>query len=145
MRGATLGSGSLDVPASLLDGLGSPFNTLALRGVVRLDWTDWRIFGQNAFGRLTVTLSDMAARVSRVKPLGSYRVIYDAQGDTGAMSLTSIRGPLLLDGQGTLRDQRFVFSGAAHADPAYAENLRSLLDLLGHRSPDGTYALTFNR
>lgn len=145
MREATLSAGSLDVPASLLDGLGAPFNTLALRGVVRVDWGDWRVFGPRAFGRMTVTMSDIASRISRVKPLGSYRVVYDAQGETGALSLSTLKGPLLLDGQGTMQDQRFLFNGVARADPNFADNLRSLLDLLGRRSPDGTYALVFGR
>ena len=145
MREATVTAGSLDVPASLLDGLGAPFNTLALRGVVRLDWDDWRVFGPRAFGRLTVTMSDIASRISRVKPLGSYRVVYEAQGEIGTLSLATIKGPLLLDGRGDMRDQRFIFNGVARADPNFAENLRSLLDLLGRRSPDGTYALVFGR
>jgi general secretion pathway protein N len=144
-REATLGSGSLMVPAGLLDGLGAPFNTLALRGDVRLQWTDWRIFGQRAFGHLTVTLSDIVSRVSRVKPLGTFRVVFDAQGEAGTLGLNTLKGPLLLDGQGSLQDHRFVFSGSARAEPAVAENLRPLLDLLGHQSPDGSYALTLDR
>lgn len=145
LREATLSAGSLDVPASLLDGLGAPFNTLALRGVVRVEWNDWRVFGAHAFGRMTVTLSDIASRVSRVRPLGAYRVVYEAQGDSGTMSISTIRGPLLLDGQGSTHDQRFVFSGTARADPHFAENLGSLLDLLGRRNPDGSYTLLLNR
>ena len=146
LHDATLSAGSIDVPASLLDGLGAPFNTLALGGVVRLDWSEWRVFGNRAFGHLTVTMSDVASRISRVRPLGSYRVTYDAQGDNADMALTTLKGPLLLNGQGSTRDQRFMFNGTAKADPAYAENLRSLLDLLGRRtSEDGSYALIFNR
>ncbi|RKP58519.1 type II secretion system protein N [Pararobbsia silviterrae] len=145
MREATLGAGGIDVPASLLDGLGAPFNTLALRGVVRLDWGEWRVFGPRAFGRMTVTMSDVAARISRVRPLGAYRLVYEAQGDTASMTLTTIRGPLMLDGTGTMRDRHLMFTGSAHAEPNYADNLRSLLDLLGRRSPDGSYALVFGR
>jgi general secretion pathway protein N len=141
----TLGGGSLAVPASLLDGLGAPFNTLALRGAVRLDWTDWRVFGQRSFGRLTVTLVDIASRISRVKPLGAYRLVFEAQGDHASLVLSTQKGPLLLDGQGGVRDQRFTFQGAAHAEAGSAENLRPLLDLLGRRSPDGSYSLNFDR
>jgi general secretion pathway protein N len=144
-RQTTLGSGSLAVPASLLDGLGAPFNTLALRGAVRLDWTDWRVFGQRSFGRLTVTLADIASRISRVKPLGAYRMVFEAQGDHASLVLSTQKGPLLLDGQGGVRDQRFTFHGAARAEPESAGNLRPLLDLLGRRSPDGSYALNFDR
>ncbi len=144
-REASLGSGSLVVPASLLDGLGAPFNTLALRGGVRLEWTAWRVFGARSFGRLTITLSDIESRVSRVKPLGAYRVVFEAQGESGTLALSTIKGPLLLDGQGGLQNHRFAFSGAARAEPALAENLRPLLDLLGHQSADGSYALSLDR
>jgi len=144
-RQTTLGSGSLAVPASLLDGLGAPFNTLALRGAVRLDWSDWRVFGQRSFGRLTVTLADIASRVSRVKPLGAYRMVFEAQGDHASLVLSTQKGPLLLDGQGGVREQRFTFQGTARAAPEATENLRPLLDLLGRRSPDGSYALNFDR
>lgn len=81
-RGAVLSAGSMAVPASLLAGLGTPFNTLDLQGDVRLGWTDWRMIGNNAFGQLTVTIDSMSSRVSRVKPLGSYRAVLQAKGRT---------------------------------------------------------------
>jgi general secretion pathway protein N len=144
-RETTLGSGSVAVPASLLDGLGAPFNTLALRGPVRLDWTDWRVFGPNSFGRLTVNLTDIESRISRVKPLGGYRMVFEAQGDHASLVLSTRKGPLLLDGEGEVRGQRFTFKGTARSTPESTENLRPLLNLLGRRSPDGSYALTFDR
>src|SRR5262249_21753081 len=60
-RGAMLSAGSIAVPASLLSGLGAPFNTLDLRGDVRMAWTEWRMLGDHAFGQLTVTLTDMVS------------------------------------------------------------------------------------
>ena len=79
-RGAVLSAGTMAVPASLLAGLGTPFNTLDLQGDVRLGWSDWRLIGNNAFGQLTVTIESMSSRVSRVKPLGSYRAVLQAKG-----------------------------------------------------------------
>lgn len=79
-RGAVLSAGTMTVPASLLAGLGTPFNTLDLQGDVRLGWSDWRLIGNNAFGQLTVTIDSMSSRVSRVKPLGSYRAVLQAKG-----------------------------------------------------------------
>jgi general secretion pathway protein N len=80
-----------------------------------------------------------------VRPLGDYRLTYESQGETGAVRLATLKGPLILEGQGDMRDRRFVFNGDARADPSVAENLGSLLDLLGSRRPDGTYALIFSR
>ena len=92
LRSATVTPGAIAVPASLLSGLGAPFNTLDLQGDVRLSWSDWRSFNQEAFGQLTVTLNDVSSRVSLVKPLGSYRVLFQAQGASSTMDLTTSRG-----------------------------------------------------
>jgi hypothetical protein len=86
LRGANITAGAIAVPASLLAGLGAPFNTLDLDGNVRLARTPWRVFGTDAFGRLTVTLGDMSSRVSLVKPLGSYEAVLQAQGASSTRS-----------------------------------------------------------
>src|SRR5258708_25100447 len=57
-RSATVTPGALAVPASLLSGLGPPFNTLDLPGDGRLAWCDWRRFHQEAFRQFTLTLND---------------------------------------------------------------------------------------
>jgi len=143
LRSATLSGGSMAVPASLLAGLGAPFNTLDLQGDVRLTWTDWRSFNRQAFGQLIVTLNDMSSRVSRVKPLGSYRVVFQAQGVAGTLDLSTTRGPLLLNGHGTLSEASTSFMGSASATPDATDNLAGLLNLLGRPTGPGQVALTF--
>jgi general secretion pathway protein N len=143
LRTATLSPGSMAVPASLLGGLGAPFNTLDLQGDVRLTWTDWRTFNRQAFGQLIVTLNDMSSRVSRVKPLGSYRVVFQAQGDSGTLDLSTVKGPLMLNGQGTVSEATTSFSGMASAAPDALDNLAGLLNLLGRRVGPGQVALSF--
>ena len=106
--GSTLSPGAIAVPASLLAGLGAPFNTLDMDGDVRLAWTEWRVLGRSTFGQVIVTLDDMASRVSRVKPLGSYRVVFQAEGEAGTIDLATSRGPLLLSGKGRCRRHRRV-------------------------------------
>jgi general secretion pathway protein N len=142
-RAATLSGGSMAVPAALLAGLGAPFNTLDLQGDVRLTWTDWRSFNRQAFGQLIVTLNDMSSRVSRVKPLGSYRVVFQAQGESGTLDLSTTKGPLLLNGHGTLSAASTQFSGTASSTPDQADNLAGLLNLLGRPVGPGQVALTF--
>jgi general secretion pathway protein N len=145
VHGATLTPGSIAVPASLLAGLGAPFNTLDLDGDVSLAWTEWRVLGRNTYGQVTVALADMASRVSRVKPLGSYRVMFQAEGAAGTINLATTKGPLMLDGQGSVSGQSTSFQGMASAAPQARENLAGLLNLLGpHTGPDSV-ALVFNR
>jgi general secretion pathway protein N len=144
-RGATVTAGSIDVPASLLAGLGAPFNTLDLDGKVRLAWSPWRTFGTDTFGRVTISLTDMSARVSLVKPLGSYEVVVQAQGASSTIDLSTLKGPLQLKGHGTLSRGSTSFAGSASATPDQRENLAGLLNLLGRPSGPGTVALTFVR
>jgi len=137
LRGSTLSAGELEVPASLLAGLGAPFNTLNLQGGVRLAWTDWRSFGKDAFGQLAVQLTEMSSSLSRVKPLGSYRVVLQAQGLAATIDLSTLKGPLLLNGHGTLGVGATAFQGTASSTPDARENLAGLLNLLGApRGPD---------
>jgi general secretion pathway protein N len=145
LRSATMSSGSLTVPAALLAGLGAPFNTLDLQGDVRLNWTDWRTFNRQAFGQLIVTLNDMSSRVSRVKPLGSYRVVFQAEGAAGTLDLSTTKGPLLLNGHGTLSQSSTSVAGTASSAPEAADNLAGLLNLLGRPTGRGQVALGFAR
>ncbi|HVE11148.1 MAG TPA: type II secretion system protein N [Paraburkholderia sp.] len=144
LRGATMSAGELDVPASLLAGLGAPFNTLNLQGGVRLAWSDWRSFGKDAFGQLAVQLTDMSSSLSRVKPLGSYRVVLQAQGATATIDLSTLKGPLLLNGHGTLGAGATAFQGTASSTPDARDNLAGLLNLLGAPRGPGVVSLDFS-
>jgi general secretion pathway protein N len=143
LRGANVSAGAIAVPASLLVGLGAPFNTLDLDGKVRLAWSPWRVFGTDAFGRLTVSLADMSSRVSLVKPLGTYEVVLQAQGASSTLALSTQKGPLMLDGHGTFSRAAASFQGTASAAPDQRDNLAGLLNLLGRPVSPGTVALTF--
>ena len=78
-------------------------------------------------------MTDMASRLSSLRPLGSYELDFDWQGQQATLTLRSIKGPLLLDGSGSLQQGRMQFSGQAQAAAGYEETLASLLNLLGQR------------
>lgn len=141
--GATLSAGRLGAPASLLVGLGAPFNTLDLQGNFRIEWTNLRLLGGNAYGQIALRLADAASRVSRVKPLGSYQAVIVATGADATLKLTTLKGPLQLSGDGQLSHGSVSFHGVASAEPAAQENLAGLLNLLGPRIAPGQYALIF--
>jgi general secretion pathway protein N len=143
LHGATVTPGAMAVPASLLSGLGAPFNTLDLQGDVRLAWSDWRSFKQEAFGQMTVTLNDVSSRISLVKPLGSYRLLFQAQGTSSTLDLTTLKGPLMLTGNGNVSSASTSFHGTASAAPEARDNLAGLLNLLGRPSGPDTVTLTF--
>ncbi|WP_343656889.1 type II secretion system protein N [Cupriavidus sp.] len=130
--GWSVQSGGIRLPASLLEGIGAPFNTLRPDGTMRIDWTalQGKFAGNQTFGHLTLQLDQMSAAVSRLRPLGSYRADVDLAGADGRLQLKTTAGPLHLEGSGTLGRQS-RFEGTAHADPEAATQLAGLLSLLG--------------
>jgi general secretion pathway protein N len=130
-------AGELLLPAEGLAGLGAPLNTLAPTGVIRLSWNllDIARQGQTVAvqGRTVLALTDMGARMSPIKPLGSYEMAMDWRGQRADLMLRTVRGALLLSGSGTLENGRLRFSGQAQAAQGYEDTLGNLLNLLGQR------------
>ncbi len=135
--------GSIRLPASLLEGIGAPFNTLRPDGMMRIDWSalQGKFAGNQKYGHLTIQLDQMSAAVSRLRPLGSYRAEVDLTGADGKLQLKTTAGPLYLEGSGTL-GQQARFDGTAHTDPEVATQLAGLMSLLG-RHEDNVTRLRF--
>jgi general secretion pathway protein N len=130
-------AGELLLPAEGLAGLGAPLNTLAPSGTIRLSWNllDIARQGQTVAvqGRTVLSLTDMGARMSPIKPLGSYEMAMDWRGQQADLILRTVRGALLLSGSGTLENGRLRFSGQASAAQGYEDTLGNMLNLLGQR------------
>lgn len=129
--------GALLLPAERLAGLGAPLNTLAPSGTMRLSWNMLQLQRMNnsvaVQGRTLLTLTDMGSVMAPIKPLGSYEMAMDWQGQTAQLGLKTVRGALLLSGAGTLQNGRLRFSGDAQAADGYEETLGNMLNLLGQR------------
>jgi general secretion pathway protein N len=132
-----LSKGQLLLPAEGLAGLGAPLNTLVPSGVIRLSWNRLdlvRLPGSVAVtGRTTLSMSDMGSRMAPIKPLGSYEMVMDWRGQQADLVLRTVRGALLLSGNGTLQNGRLRFSGQASAADGYEDTLGNMLNLLGQR------------
>ena len=137
--GWTAQAGAIRLPAALLEGVGAPFNTLRPDGLMRVDWSalQGKFAGGLLYGHITLRIEQVSSSVSRLRPLGSYRAEIDWNGADGQLALSTIAGPLHLDGGGTLGRQA-RFEGTAHADPDAATQLNSLLSLLGRRENNVT-------
>lgn len=144
LQGADMQVRSLDwkLPAELLEGLGAPLNSLALRGDVTLHAKDvsWTQSGKKGAmqGSVTVDLLGMSTAMSTLDALGSYRVtIKGNEADSGGaprMQLRTQEGPLQLEGEGAWRDGRFRFAGSAWSDAGYESRLNNLLNMMGNKS-----------
>ena len=114
-------------PASLLAGLGTPWNTVQAQGqlsastqALQLDWNQGRL---NLSGRVQLDALHVSSRLSTISPMGSYRFTL-LGGATPSLQLT---------GQGQWVGQHLHFSGVASAAPERVEALSNLLNILGRR------------
>lgn len=126
-------------PASLLQGLGAPWNTLQLDGQLslkfdkyRLQWIQGRLVMQ---GTIEASLRNTSSRLTTIRPMGNYRLIMQG-GDQVVLTLKTDHGPLILTGQGQWQGQHLRFNGEATAAPEHLPALSNLLSLLGRRQGD---------
>ncbi|TFW06585.1 type II secretion system protein N [Oxalobacteraceae bacterium OM1] len=136
-----VGAAAVSLPAERLAGLGAPLNTIQPSGQMRLSWTPLQVSRNgNAVdlnGTVTLRMHDIASRLSPIKPLGAYELIMDWRGRTAQLSLKTLRGPMLLQGNGAIENGRFRFSGTAEAEAGQEDRLANLLNLLGQRRQVG--------
>jgi len=126
-------------PAGLLAGLGTPWNTLRLEGTLALRSEGLGLSLANGRARLQggldLTALDLSSRLASIRPLGSYqaRLRADADGTTAQLDLSTLRGALLLHGQGQWIGGRLRFAGDAQAAPGSELALGNLLNIVGRR------------
>lgn len=132
---------AVSLPMERLAALGAPLNTMQPSGQMRLSWEPLPLIRQNGkigvTGSMNLEMSDVASRLSPVKPLGTYNLALDWHGQEASVKLKADKGPLLLNGSGTFNNGYLQFSGSAEADAGYEERLANLLSLLGQRRREG--------
>jgi general secretion pathway protein N len=87
-------------------------------------------------GGLQIEWREAQSALSPVAPLGSYRLQIAGAGDTARIQLDTLRGPLRLQGSGTVKGGRISFKGVASADPQMRPALIGLISVLGRRVGD---------
>jgi general secretion pathway protein N len=128
--------GASTLPADLLSGLGTPWNTLQPQGSLALS-TQGLVL-QWAQGRLAVSgqaklqALGMSSSLSTLKPMGSYQITV-LGGPSTTLQLQTIEGSLQLTGSGRWVDGRLHFQGAASAAPEHLDALSNLLNIIGRR------------
>ncbi|MBC3870219.1 type II secretion system protein N [Undibacterium oligocarboniphilum] len=131
----------LALPTERLEGLGAPLNTIGPTGKLSLSWNHLHFSRDNrmlqAAGQLQLHLTEMASRLSPIRPLGSYVMNFDLQGANASLNLMTEKGPMMLSGSGDITNGHFQFSGKAWAQQGQEAKLANLLNLLGQRRKDG--------
>lgn len=134
----TLPPTSVQLPAQWLEGLGAPWNTLQPKGQLSLQSHDFEMLFQNAsselHGALELKIENLSSRLSTVKPLGSYRVLFNSQ-SSPQIELSSVaQSRLLLSGRGQWARGRLHFEGLAETTASDEDTLSNLLNVLGQRT-----------
>ncbi len=127
-------------PASWLAGLGTPWNTLQLGGQLQLASTGLRlqsVAGQlRVAGDLQLQLRGASSRLSALPTLGSYQLLLQGSGQGGdatTLRLSSLEGPLRLNGEGQWTGAQLRFRGTAQAGDGQDSALANLLNIIGRR------------
>jgi general secretion pathway protein N len=126
-------------PASLLMGLGAPWNTLRINGTLHLAGQGLSLeflpTGLALVGQADLSLTNAVSRVSALEPLGDY--VLTVLGSPGAaattLQLRTTRGALQLNGDGQWTAAKLRFNGQANAAPGFEAVLNNLLNILGRR------------
>ena len=124
-------------PASLLAGLGAPWNTLQAAGSVRLMTQglslEWLKQQPAVAGRAEFTAVALTSSLTTLKPMGSYQLLL-LGGNTLEVKLVTLEGSLQLSGSGRWAGSRLSFEGIASAAPGDEAALANLLNIIGRRS-----------
>ena len=127
-------------PAAWLAGLGTPWNTLQLGGLMQLASPALRL--QSVQGRLrldgalSMDLLGVSSRLSSLPALGSYRLDLAGQaaaGDAATVQLRTLDGALRLSGSGSWTGTGLRFRGEAQAAEGQGPALANLLNIIGRR------------
>ena len=127
-------------PAAWLAGLGTPWNTLQLGGLLQLASPGLRL--QSVQGRLqldgalSLELLGVSSRLSPLPALGSYRLDLARQASAGqpaTLKLGTLDGALRLSGTGVWAGSGLRFRGEAQAAEGQAAALSNLLNIIGRR------------
>jgi general secretion pathway protein N len=130
------------LPAEMLEVLGAPWTLLHPRAQLHARWTDLTVGKNTGNGSIRVSMHDLISPISQIQPLGSYDVLADLTAEGISYVLSTSKGPLLLQAQGTFGPRGVNGQGDASATPEMKEALTGLLNLIGKRQGD-TYRLTF--
>jgi general secretion pathway protein N len=131
--------GTLQLPPVALDRLGSPWNTIRPTGALSVSWENVTLRSGRFDGRAAIELRDAASALTPVRPLGAYRIEIVGSGAQAQVRMTTLAGPLRLDGSGTWdAGSGLRFTAEALAEESEKARLRPLLGLLGRRDGERT-------
>ena len=138
---------TLRLPAAALAAVGAPLNTVQPAGQLALRWPGLQLRTDGAVPDgelLTLDWTEAGSALSRVRPLGHYRVVLNGSGgNTVNVTLTTVEGALVMQGSGSFTQRTGLrFKGTAapapDAPPQTQAGLQAMLSAIGRRSGNDT-------
>jgi general secretion pathway protein N len=129
-------------PAQSVSTLYPPAALLSPKGQARLHTAKFSVGQKGIEGKGEIVWQNAGSGLSGVQPLGDYRLEIIGGGNTANLKLTTVSGPLALDGQGKwqLQDGQLQINGTAVPREQTTE-LEPLLKLMGPDLGNGRRAL----
>jgi general secretion pathway protein N len=140
LSGIEIQNNQIQLPAEILVGLGSPWNSLQPKGTIDIHWNNL-FLTENMTGNLNVKINNLSSAISKIRPLGSYELKIQLDPPITA-NLITLNGPLILNGQGKFMNQSLQFEGSASSTPEAKNSLAGLLSVIGIKNGDN-YQLKF--
>lgn len=135
-----LADADIGLPAAALGQLVPKLATLGLSGDLALQVPRLSIGGSATRGSATVQWRNAGSGLSPVAPLGDYELRVSADGPTVRTTLTTLQGPLQLDGQGAWANGRPPeFLASARVPPGLHPRLAPFLRLISVERSDGSF------
>ena len=137
-----LANADIDLPAAALALAESRLKPLRLSGDVVLHVTTLTVGRDGTRGVAVLQWRGAGSSFSPVSPLGSYEVRFDGQGNVVRAVLSTLQGPLQLDGSGSWTNGRNPeFQATVRVPPQYQEQLTPLLRMISVQRDEGSFEL----
>lgn len=141
----TLEKASITLPANLLAVVAPALSIWRPTGELKLDTAHFTIGKDGADGQATLLWQHAGTSLSRVQPLGNYSVSIMGKKDAAQFVVSTLSGPLQINGQGTWRNKTdWEFNGQAQATQGKQAALDDLLKLFARRKEGDNYFLQFS-
>ena len=142
----TIGEADLAVPAAMLGLVAPRLAPLKLAGELRLRVQNLAIGRGGLEGGMTLQWNRASSALTPISPLGSYELGITAAGGSGEVRLSTLSGPLQLDGSGSwTKDRPLELLATARMPPDVRPQLAPLLRLIAVERPDDVFDLQLLR
>jgi len=132
----------INLPAAALEFAEPRLKPLRLSGDLQLHASNLSIGRDGMVGNVTLQWRAAGSDFSPVSPIGSYELRLDGRGNSVQATLSTLQGPLQLDGSGSWTSGRSTeLKATVRVPPPYREQLTPLLRIISVQRDEGLFEL----